>query len=100
MLTPASIPVTAGKKTASTTQKPASGLLGGWSWSSVASTGLPKKKERREMAMAAMMKYWARMTRRALTMARTATTTVVMAASTVWSTAGNTRTTDSAKPMV
>lgn len=100
MLTPAMMPVTAGKKIANTVQKPVVGSAPAQISTSVFSMGLPKISEIRETAMAAMMKYWARIAARADTMARTATATVVIKAVTFRSSVGKTPVRLSAKPMV
>jgi hypothetical protein len=71
------IPVTAGKNTANTTQKPSLCEVPPSPWTSTPSNGLPKSRERSERPMAAMMKYWARIATLAEVRANKATPTVV-----------------------
>lgn len=75
-MTPATIPVTAGKKTAKTCQKPT--LSNGGDPASSAAP--PRKNETRERPIAAMMKYCARIAIRAEAMATAATPMVVRTA--------------------
>ena len=101
MFTPAMMPVTAGKKTAKTVQKGTGVWLASNAISAgVASTGFPKRRERRERVMAPMTKYWARMATRAEVRARAATKTVVTTPTTFTFREGNTPTMLSANPTV
>ena len=101
MLTPAMIPVTAGKNTANTTQKFSRGTSArGTVTISGGPTELPRKNEMSDTPIAPMMKYWARMAARADFRASAATSTVVRSPTSRSSTCGNTFFTDSAKPIV
>ena len=101
MLTPAMIPVTAGKKTANTTQNPSERAADAPNISiSVASSGFPKTRETSETTMAVMITYWALIATAADFSARSATRTVTTSATVCWSSAGNVRFTLSANPTV
>ena len=101
MLTPAIIPVTAGKNRAKTDQKGAGSVRADPHISiSEDSRGLPKKKETSEKTIAAMMKYWVRTAKLADLTATTVTRMVVPRAIAVALRVGKAVTTLSAKPMV
>ena len=99
MLTPAMIPVTAGKNTANTVQN-GSGSKSAGSTSAGAGEPDPMKNDTNDSAIAAMMTYCARIAARADSNARIVTTTVVAMASGRTGNSGATAWTLSANPSV
>ncbi len=78
MLTPAMMPVTAGKKTANTGQKPGEpGSAARKSVGAGSSSGPPNRSETSDSPIAAMITYWARIAARAERSASAATAAVV-----------------------